>query len=242
MAYRTDEQRLRLRVAELEGELAQARARIARLEGREPAAPFARVLFGTEVDVRAQRTTHGTVDWEITNVLDGIATDRGWASGVIDRSGDRLIWTTGKRSRMVRISIAGRSDELSIRAHEGMENLLGTAYGVGSAIAVVLLAFVVVLGEGTGLPFEIAAGTGALTVLVVLVAARIWVGSIASRRRRELDDVVEHLSRALEAHDTIRFAEAPPPPPAASSDQTEQAEREASITDPPRPRASTARR
>jgi hypothetical protein len=196
VAYREDE-RLRLRVAELEEEVAAARRTIARLEGRPSAeGSVTQSLLGTPLELNAERSAAGPLDDAAAEAIVESLVDRYGVEGAAARIGRRLNWTGNLgANRMIEVTVTERDGRVRVRARERLSNLIGAMYGgIGGGVGGGFSFLPVMVSVYCGLhpAFAVIAW-----IVLVLAVTRAFVTRTSARRRAELDAAADDVAAAL---------------------------------------------
>jgi hypothetical protein len=207
VGYRDDREALAARVEQLEGELDEARAEIARLRGeRSSETPRANPLLGGPSRIRLERRLDVELPEAAYEELIAVLRAELGEVGRMDRIGRTLAWTSsGRNGRVVELTCEVRRGETRLRLHESLGQLAGGLFGgvVGGAG-----------GGGLGAVIPIAIALGAAPALVPVLGAA-WIasvygatrwgyGRVAERRVEQLESLLARLTEV--ARDAAREA------------------------------------
>lgn len=239
-AYREDE-RLRLRVEELEQELAEARRTIERLEGRPSGdGGLLRRVIGMPSELVAERSAEGALDDDtVEAVVDALATRYG-VEGNVTRVGRRLTWSALiGGNRVVELTIAERNGRVRLRARERLGGLIGGLYGgIGGGVGGGFTILPVFASMYLGLNPAIAV---VAWIVAVLGATRALAARISTRREAQLEAAADEVARLLATTARARVAPAADEPRLASRDLQATAEADAEAEQTDAARAATGR-
>jgi ribosomal protein L13E len=183
-----------------------------------PAGPWTRVLGGATAIV-LERTLRGEIGAEDFGLLVEVMQRGAGTHGQPGIVGRTLTWTTDTptRSRSLQITVASRRGETHIHIEERLQQLAGQLFGgvmagVGGGV-----------GFGLGVPLGIvlfgsplmAVALPAGVIGLSYATARGIFGSASRRRARELAELMERLTEAVQRlqHDLLEAPERPPQPP-----------------------------
>jgi len=206
VAYRDEQEALRARVEQLEGELGETRRELDRLKGREDTRvddALARggvgaALLGGPSTLRFRRRVEGEPSGERMEELVDLLRERFGAVGEIQQGGRGLAWTLGQpaSSRIVEVTVVPSGGRTSIRVTERLANLAGGLFGgilggVGGGGLGAVLPIAMFLAPISA-PFA-----AALWLLTVYGAVRSGYRSTVRRRAAELSRVADELAEAV---------------------------------------------
>lgn len=235
MGYRDETDGLRARVAELEQELGDARARIRQLErGPAPGGGIGRLLLGGPSTLVHEIEIDGEVPEPAHEEMVEALRERFGMVGQTTRVGRTLAWTTlgAPTQRFVEISVSARKGRTLIRARERLSNQAGGLFGgvvggAGLGGLGLIVPVAVALGARAVVPF-----IAAVWVLGIYAAVRAGFGGLARRRDAELRAAVDTLNAIASEHVAQSRARVRVEPAEDRSDEqaeleeAEQAERE----------------
>lgn len=220
MAYREETDRLRVRVEELEHELADAKQAMAELQrpgwssGQKS---FGEQLAGGRLRIVREVELDGELPVEAQEDIVEALRRRFGVLGQTSNVGRTLAWSTAtaQNQRQLEVSIAARDGVTVIRATERLGNLAGGLFGGivgglgGGGMGFVVPGLLAIQGAHM-IPFA-----AVLWVLVIFLIVRGVFARLAGRREHELDIAIKEMEsigrRAIaRAAERVRVEAAPP--------------------------------
>lgn len=170
---------------------------------------------GEPVTLVRERVVEGELPAEAFEHLVVVLQQRAGSHGQPSLMGRTLTWQseTPSRNRLLQVVITSRDGQTRIRLEERLHQLAGGLFGglMGGGGGGVGVAVGVGVGEALGsVLFAVAAPLGILGL--TFVAARGIFSAVSRRRQRFLDDLLEHLARAVEDEVGLGRTERLPPP------------------------------
>jgi len=197
MAYRSENDGLRLRIEELEAELDDAKQTIQRLRGEgEAAQSLGARLAGGSLALTVEREIDGELDdADYDEVVDMLA--RRFPGGQVTVLGRRFNWSGGKhKARRLEVTITRRAGKSYLRIHEPLRQLASSVFGgimVSGGAGLLTLTLIALKKQLAINPLW------AVVPMVLLIywACRSIYQWPEGARRRELgviaDDITEHI-------------------------------------------------
>jgi hypothetical protein len=201
MAYRDDSERLRIRVDELESELAAAEATIAKLEDSAPrASGLSDRIHGGPFLTDIERTMSGALDDEALGEVAEIIERAYGGAGNISHVGKRFTWAQSAsqtHSRTVDFSVMERDGKIQLRGRDDSKSdPIGIMWVVAFVTAIVSLVGGLIAAK-QGLSTTPFALVGTLLTIASAAVMRAYNQRTSVKRSRKLTATLDDIEVAL---------------------------------------------